>query len=379
MPKEQLLYCATDKEIYDLLIASKQSITEGILLSIARERGIFYAPRETREVLIGNLSLLPYGYADLNLILDHRATIQRTEKRTSITFNASLNMEDIKAVCAEYRDTTKDEKVTTQQDGTNKFTATINYSELDYSKTRLLQRRDKEADIEFFVKDNETTVRLPSNPKARAVIEALKTALDQRIQGSIQAEEIELTSLKTPEARTTFFTSLISQLSGYKLHNVMDVKVESKLHDPAPDLEDVDAEDEDEGEETDEGLAAKETMLSVVENIALKGSLLLSSPEYQQLRQKGFYITSIVWTAQQVESPNDIVEFDAGFELPREGKGFKYNVRGLYRNINGTPTKTLRQIPKEQKPPYFSLLEGTARRVLKSLGSPSPEVDGKVA
>ena len=49
MPKEQLLYCATDKEIYDLLIASKQSITEGILLSIARERGIFYAPRETRE------------------------------------------------------------------------------------------------------------------------------------------------------------------------------------------------------------------------------------------------------------------------------------------------------------------------------------------
>src|ERR1035437_2242854 len=224
MPKEQLLYCATDKEIYDLLIASKQSITEGILLSIARERGIFYALRETREVFIGNLSLLPYGYADLNLILDHRVTIQRTEKRTSITFNASLNMEDIKAVCAEYRDTTKDEKVTTQQDGTNKFTATINYSELDYSKTRLLQRRDKEADIEFFVKDNETTVRLPSNPKARAVIEALKTALDQRIQGSIQAEEIELTSLKTPEARTTFFTSLISQLSGYKLHNVMDVK-----------------------------------------------------------------------------------------------------------------------------------------------------------
>ena len=49
MPDSQLHYCATDKELYDLLMASKQRITESILLGFARERGIFCSPRESRN------------------------------------------------------------------------------------------------------------------------------------------------------------------------------------------------------------------------------------------------------------------------------------------------------------------------------------------
>ena len=51
MPDPQLLYCATDKEIYDMLMASKQRITESLLLGFARERGIFCSPQDAREVL----------------------------------------------------------------------------------------------------------------------------------------------------------------------------------------------------------------------------------------------------------------------------------------------------------------------------------------
>jgi hypothetical protein len=152
-------------------------------------------------------------------------------------------------------------------------------------------------------------------------------------------------------------------MDGYTLNDVMDVKIESKLNSAPTDLETPDDEEAD----TDTDLAARAAMLAVVENIALKGSLLLNSVEYQQLRQKGFYITNIVWTVKQNEAPNDILEFDAGFEQPREGKGFKYNVRGVYRFLNGTYNKTIRQIPKDQRPPYFSLIEKTARDVLKKL------------
>ena len=84
-------------------------------------------------------------------------------------------------------------------------------------------------------------------------------------------------------------------------------------------------------------------MLSVVENIALKGQGLLSSPEYQQFKEKGFFITNIVWKSRQLDHPYNIIEFDAGFDKPREGKGFKYNVRGVYRYVNGVYTTTLRR------------------------------------
>jgi hypothetical protein len=366
----QLLYCATDKELYDMLMASKQRITETILLGIARERGIFCSPREARESLVDYLSLLPYTYANLDTILGHRASTQRTEKRTSIRLNAALSMDDVKAVCNEYKEgaTGGDEKVVTRQEGTNKYTATINYSELDYSKTRLLQRRQKEAEIEFFIKDNETIIRMPANPKSLTVVETLKRSLDTRTKNDIPSEAIELSHLKTPEDRTTFFTSLITSIPGYRLETVTDIKVESKLHDHPVD------EDEDEDEIDENALedkVAERAMLSVVENIALKGQGLLSAPEYQQLKEKGFFITNIVWKSRQLNNPFHIIEFDAGFEEPREGKGFKYNVRGVYRNINGAHTSTLRQIPKEEKPPYFDLLEQTARRVLRKLTADS--------
>jgi hypothetical protein len=373
MPDSQLHYCATDKELYDLLMASKQRITESILLGFARERGIFCSPRESRESLVDYLSLLTYTYADLDAMLGHRAATQRTEKRMSIRLNSAVNLEDIKAVCTEYKEgASGDEKVVTKQEGTNKYTATVNYSELDYSKTRLLQRRDKEAEIEFFIKDNETIIRMPANPKAQSVVDRLKRSLDVRAQTTIPAEAIELSHLKTPEVRTRFFTSLITSIPGYRMENVTDVKVESKLHDyPPPD--DLEEGDDEADETTLEEKAAERAMLSVVENIALKGQGLLSSPEYQQLKEKGFFITNIVWKSRQLDHPYHIIEFDAGFDEPREGKGFKYNVRGVYRYVNGVHTATLRQIPKEEKPPFFDLLEQTARQVLSRLTDDTPE------
>lgn len=364
MPNSKLLYCATDKEIFDMMMASKQRITEGILLAFARERGIFCSPRDSREALVHYLSVLHYTDADLDTILSHRASSQRTEKRTSIKLGAVISLEDIKAVCSEYREavTGDDERVVTRQNGTNAYTATVNYSELDHSKTRLLQRREKEAEIEFFIKDNETIVRMPASPKAASVVEKLRQSLNARVQQAIPSDTIELSHVNTAEARTTFFTSLITSLPGYRLENVTDIKVESQL---SRDLDDDG--DEDETEAEIEEKIIERSMLSMVENIALKGTGLLAAPEYQQLKEKGFFITNVVWKSRQLVVPYDIVEFDAGFSEPRQGKGFRYNVRGIYRNVNGAHTSTLRQISKEDKPPYFDIIENTARQVLLDL------------
>src|SRR6266699_2578048 len=96
-------------------------------------------------------------------MLGHRAATQRTEKRMSIRLNSAVNLEDIKAVCTEYKEgASGDEKVVTNQEGTNKYTATVNYSELDYSKTNdaLRFRIRGHADDRLIVFNEEFDLRL---------------------------------------------------------------------------------------------------------------------------------------------------------------------------------------------------------------------------
>ncbi len=128
--------------------------------------------------------------------------------------------------------------------------------------------------------------------------------------------------------------------------------------------EEEDSEDEIEDDETAE---AADEMLSVVEDVALHGQMLMSSAEYQHLRQKGFYITSITWISQQEHDPFNKVEFDAGFEHPKQGKGFRYNVRGIYRKRKTKFTKTLRPVDDDVKQAVFPIIERTAHRLLAEL------------
>lgn len=68
MPESKRLYCATDKEIFDVLMSSKQRITESVMLELAKDRGVFYSAKDSREILADSLSLLPHDYHDLVFI-----------------------------------------------------------------------------------------------------------------------------------------------------------------------------------------------------------------------------------------------------------------------------------------------------------------------
>ena len=194
--------------------------------------------------------------------------------------------------------------------GPDKFVVQVNYSELDYGKTRLLQRRNREADIRIVTEGDVTTIRMQSNERAKAIVASLKERLDSKAKAEIPIDLIEISDLSA-DNRTRFFTLLITELEGHKLFNVTDVKVQSGKKPPSDDSE---ADEED-----DATVEATEEMLSVVENVALKGHSLLSSPEYQDLKKKGFYITAITWVATQTSTPNNRVVFEAGFEEP-EGR-----------------------------------------------------------
>jgi len=360
MSKQNLLYCATDKEIYDVLMSAKQRIHSGVLLELGKDRKIFYSSSDSREDLIHQLSLLPHGYHELNIILEQREHAGRAEKVTSVTFNAKLTVDELKEIAKEYiGESPDDEKVTTFTKGADQVFVNVKYSDIDYGKTRLVQRTPKEAAIEFHVGEDKTVVRMPANAKAKEVLGKFRTKLETKRKEEVPFERIEISDFNSSEARTEFFTTLISKLEGFKLDNVTSVKVEpiSKLASE----DDLDLDDDQSKEE------AKQEALALVKNVALKGETLLASEEYQSLLKKGFFITSIIWRSKLLTDPFPVVEFEAAFEEPELGKGFKYHVRGALNFSEGEYTKTLRPLEPADKEKYLAILEKTASSTVKTI------------
>lgn len=354
------LYYATNREIRDLLLSGKQRITENVLLELLRDRGILCSPDEPRDDLVERISMLTHDYADVCGLLERRETQRRGEKTSTIAIDTALTPDELKEIIDEYQQTQTGEKVTHYKKSPDEFVMNVTYFDPDYSKTRLLQWQELNATIEFVKKDDRTELRLPATDKARAIVENIKIRVESKKKKPVQLEEIELTNLTAPEDRTTFFTKLISSLPHFPLENVSRLRVaHSKSIDQG---EDLDIED-DEIEE------AAEKMLGIVENVALSGENLVASEMYQELKQKGFYITSITWRARQDVDPYSKVEFDAGFEDRQAAKRFRYSVHGALRFKNGKYTKNLRHVEDAEKAVLLGMIEETARRVLADLVS----------
>jgi len=126
MTKSTLQYCATDKEIYDALMSAKQKISEKVLFELAKDRGIFFSAKDTREDLISAISLLPHDYHALNTLLEQREHSGRQEKLTSVTLPEALTAEKIKEVLKEYtEESPSDEQITYHAKGNNQVVATV--------------------------------------------------------------------------------------------------------------------------------------------------------------------------------------------------------------------------------------------------------------
>ena len=169
MTDSKIKLCATDKEVFDVLMSGKRRFAEPTLLALARDRGVFYSAGESREKLASNLSLLPFGYNELAALLQN-AQGARAEKVTHVTLGIELSIDQIKSVVSQYTSQApSDERVVHHQSGEKNVTVDVQYSEIDYSKTRLVQRREREAEIEFIVEDGQTTIRMPANEKAKEI------------------------------------------------------------------------------------------------------------------------------------------------------------------------------------------------------------------
>jgi hypothetical protein len=353
-------YCATDKELFDLLMSGKQRLTESVLFGLARDRGIFYSPKSSREEIVQRMALLTHDIHDLDSIVQLREHSGREERTASIVLDAEITSEEIRSALSEYSSTIKNtEKVTIQPRTSLSSVINLEYDEYDYSRTRLIQRQTKQATIDIVVKDGKTIIRMPANEKARGFVDELSGRVEKERKEKIERKVISLADINSADKRTTFFTKLISRIAGYKLQNVTNIRVARWMESDSGSID---------LEETE--LDVRDEMLAVVKSVVMHGQNLVASEQYQKLREDGFFITSITWRSVQLQAPNDLVQFDAGFDDGLTGTGFKYGVRYAHRLSNGEYAKNLKAVPESRKPSLFALIEKTAASVVESLENP---------
>ncbi len=355
-------FYATDKDVFDLLACAKRNLTDGVLREIARERGIFFSPLDTREDLVEAISQLPFTLNELRDLMGRRESSRRAEKTTSVTLDADIAIDELKAVVQEYKECVgTSEKVVSHSKGVDGLVMNVEYDDMDYSRTRLIQRQRLDATIEFFQQGGKTVVRLPASEKSKRIVEDLTGRIESRRRAPIVREAIELDSDFTADERTTFFMRLISELPDHKLYGVTNLKI-------APGLRPEEGLDEDDLDEDVREEASRE-LLVIVRSMALNGENLIASKEYRSLKERGFYITSITWKTRVTTVPYDIPHLHAEFEDGENGKSFKYSVKGVYRFQEGDYTKTARPVDDEERAYLYQLVESTARKILIDMRS----------
>lgn len=352
--KVQKLF-ASDKEIYDVLASSKRRMTHGQLLELARDRGIFISEEASREDLVDYLATLPHDFFDVEGLLEQAGPSKRAERTTFIEFSGQVTSEDIAEALAEYqREFESHEETTIHPPRPHAVTANVKYSEFDYSRTALLQRQEKDADLEFRIENERVTVRMPATDKAREIVTDVIERIERNKRTVFEQEEISVAGLSV-EQRTIFFMNLMRGVAGHTVEMVVNIKVSA-----GGATQDLDEVDED-------GEIAREELLGVVQSVALSGQNLLASPHYQQLRDSGFFITSMTWRAIQQAAPHDKISFEVAFDNQEEGTGFKYLVRYVQQKPHGDYSANFKVVPPARRKELCQLIENAARMALEEI------------
>lgn len=220
MAVSSLKLFATDKELYDLLASSRQRMTERALLNLARDRRIFISHKAEREAIVDYLSCLPHDLQDVEGLIDEAEVGRRGEKTTFVEVAGDVSTEDIKAAIDQYVDEVgASEEITVPPFNMKSLGATIEYNEFDYSRTRLLQRIERKAALDFRIEDGKVTVRLPATEKGQSIVNNLIDKLEKNKKTSLSQNRIAISGFPA-EFRTKFFLDLLSGIEGYKTETV---------------------------------------------------------------------------------------------------------------------------------------------------------------
>lgn len=358
------LYYAEDKDVYDLLTTSKKTLNAPALLRVARSRGILLSQSESREDVVNQLSLLEYSWPQLVDLLELTDTADRAEKISGSDIQSQASDQDLLAAAQLARDAiqeaSRDDVIKIEQNPKG-LRILVTYSEPNYSRTRLHQRRIRDLTVSIERSSEGFRARHEATPKAEEVVQALVRALEAG--GTTDHSSIALSGIRDPHLRTKFFLNLMHWVDGFQLDNLTDFRVAAL---PPDNTEDDGADDEDDEDPptSSPGTKIKPEEAAVVGHVkraAFSGEDLLQTEEYVALVKKGYFLSRCVWRALEKAGAGRTAVFEAEFARSEYATGFKYCVRSVFERDEGGDLRRSKSSPKKH-PDLWRALEEAAHK-----------------
>jgi len=326
----------TEKDIYDALMSSKRKATRSVILELARDKGIILSNEDSREDLIKYLSSLLYDYGDLNVLLEHITPSHKKEKSVVTKMEDKIDIAHLNKASMDINNRHDDNiniNITIDPNDQTKKTLTVQYDEIDLSKTRLNQKVRKESTIEIIEENKVTKIRKPMNKKVDEILDDVISSIETQTSKTIEEKKIDLHGF-TSEQKTKYFTTLIESIDNCERDDVIKVVVNN-----------------DEKEEEVE-----------ITNAAFKGKGLLLTHEYQELQKNGYYISSIIWLADERSGDKNKIEFEAFIRTDKEVEELSFAPKGAYRYDKKSKdyTTTRRPLKAEENEKYLKIIENVA-------------------
>jgi hypothetical protein len=358
-------YFADDKDIRDLV--SQGTVTHSKLIEVLRRRGVIVSPQADKIELCRYFQRLQFSWPQLVELLeildrperDDRFTNFRIEGTAAITIDQALSAAD---KLKSERGGRHNEVYTLSKSSDKSMVMAVEFSEPDYSKTRLRQHQEHTIHFTIDQTDSGLQVRHSSGAKGSEIAARLQKLLAAEDTPPLTRREIVLSGLSS-ERRSRFFVELARGIQGYKLIDQNGLRVDR------PESTDEDDDDDDDAADDNKKVTAGEkAMQGLVKRAVLQGSALLSSAEYQEYKSKGYSMSKLDWVAESDNEKAGWVEFMAEFQNGPEGTGFKYGVLGKWdRKDDGARTKTRRAVTPQEKEQLLRLMEDGAYKALDSV------------
>jgi len=340
-------YYADDKDIADLV--SQSGIKPQHLVTFLRERGIIVSTRMTKEELIHYFRFLSLAWPDFDNLLVRLDRPDREEDFTGCRIKArgleiTALLEQLEIIKLErtqrLAEIHKAELVLPSI-----IELRVQYTEIDPSKTRALQRRDRWLTIRIEKSGYLFKIRHHDNARAKAIVDQLEKDI------------IDVSDLSSAK-RDDFFIQMARGIKGYELDGVNDLKVERPASPNSP----------DQNEEVSVKPTRAETKFrGIVRKAVLSGTDLLLSEDYQRYSSKGYTMSKMVWMIRETANISDIVELMAEFR-GKGGTEFRYDVVGTYhRQQDDSISDTRTSVRSVDKQRFLDLLEASAYATLETI------------
>ncbi len=363
MPLERTFYYFDDKDIYDVIVSDKKHISFERLVQFLLGKGIVVSRATSREELCDYIATWFRDYQTLEALSlgdqkKRETTKYESEEITTKNQETGIAAEDVKAAVAQLQEAvSKDGQSLVVEYDSDGQTANLVWTRnvIDHSKTTLRQRIHRNDRIQISRSETgKVFMRTPTEESCGN----LRTQFVKKLQG-VNGQELERTEVRikenaTPEDRINFFLDVLNGMPSFSPQTVTNVNLVSNSAETDEDGNDIEAEDQ-----------AKIDFQGLLQ-AKLRGGRLLETPEYANLKERGFSPSEIRWWATAPDQKT-LVLFWFGFSNAKEGTGFFCNVVKVrhWSQERQEVLKTPLRPTNNELNKYLSVLEETVRAVCK--------------